>query len=115
MGEEKHGEKHGGKQDDEKKRHLQTTMGGAATNAVSCVYRGGSQCLIQKIYDDTKSNIRKKFLHQLLTSLRVILRLTQAKCITIGIERQCAFGLKSVPKATTIPQLIMSLVGKNWV
>ena len=45
-----------------------------------------------------------------LTSLSVILKLTQARCITIGIERQWAFGLKSVPRATTIPQLIMSLL-----
>ena len=27
-------------------------------------------------------------------------RLTQAKCITKGIDRQCALGLKSLPNAT---------------
>ena len=44
-------------------------------------------------------------------SARLILRLTQAKCITTGMARQYALGLKSEPSPTTIPSLIMSLTG----
>ena len=96
-------------------KNLQTAMGGSTANTVSGVDRRCSQRLMPSyVWSLSENDIF--FRHKIsaasfaLTSLRVILRLTQARCITIGIERQWAFGLKSVPRATTIPQLIMSLI-----
>ena len=98
-----------------KMENLQTAMGGSTTNTVSGVDRRCSQRLMPSyVWSLSENDIF--FRHKIsaatfaLTSLSVILRLTQARCITIGIERQWAFGLKSVPRATTIPQLIMSLL-----
>ena len=98
-----------------KMENLQTAMGGSTANTVSGVDRRCSQRLMPSyVWSLSENDIF--FRHKIsaatfaLTSLSVILKLTQARCITIGIERQWAFGLKSVPRATTIPQLIMSLL-----
>ena len=44
-------------------------------------------------------------------SVKLILWLTQARCMTQGILRQWALGLKSEPRATITPWSIMALTG----
>ena len=46
-----------------------------------------------------------------IASLKLILRLTAAKCMTVGIDRQKAFGLKSDPRATMHPPSIIFRTG----
>ena len=46
-----------------------------------------------------------------IASLKLILRLTAAKCMTVGIDRQKAFGLKSDPRATVHPPSIIFRTG----
>ena len=47
-------------------------------------------------------------------SLRLSLRLTQARCITTGMLTQWALGLKSDPRATIIPWSSMALTGGGF-